>query len=273
MFSKTGIPLFEEMTWREVADALKQTDICILPVGAIEQHGYHLPLGTDTYIAQEIACRACAILRKRGGMAVVGPSIPYGVHPEAMHYPGSLQLKPTTLIQILKELCVGLKQMGFRHIVLLMGHDGNIPAMQVAVQELEIEEALDVMCVNWLLPHLGDQKRIVPLDFADGHGGARETSRALYAFPDLVKMELAEPYIPTFPQKSVPCSAEPVLGGAVYRPIKISSMEYYPENCPGQDGDASFATAEAGDALYDALGTWLADLMVQEYELDVKGEG
>ena len=65
MFSKTGTPLFEEMTWKEVADALQQTDICIIPVGAIEQHGYHLPLGTDTYIAQEIACRACSVLDKR----------------------------------------------------------------------------------------------------------------------------------------------------------------------------------------------------------------
>lgn len=267
MFSKTGIPLFEEMTWKDVADALRKTDICILPVGAIEQHGYHLPLGTDTYIAQEIACRACVFLHKRGCEAVVGPSVPYGVHPEAMHYPGSLQVKPTTLVQILKELCTGLKGMGFRHIILLMGHDGDVPAMQVAAQELEIEAQLDVMCVNWLLPHLDDQKRIVPLDFADGHGGARETSRALSSFPDLVKMELAEPYIPTFPQKNVPCSAEPVLGGAVYRPIRAPSMTYYPEDCPGQDGDASYATAEAGDALYDALGVWLADLMVQEYGL------
>lgn len=270
MFSKTGTPLFEEMTWKEVADALQQTDICIIPVGAIEQHGYHLPLGTDTYIAQEIACRACSVLDKRGCKALVGPTIPYGVHPEAMHYPGSLQVMPSTLVLLLKEMCVGLQKMGFNHIILLMGHDGNVPAMQVAVQELEIENNLDVMCVNWLLPHLGDQKRLVPLDFADGHGGARETSRALSSFPDLVKMELAEPYIPSFPKKDVPCSAEPVLGGAVYRPIKVPSMAYYPDNCPGQDGDASYATAEAGDALYDALGVWLADLMVQEYELKSK---
>lgn len=272
MFSKTGIPLFEEMTWKDVDEALKRTDICILPVGAIEQHGYHLPLGTDTYIAQEIACRACAFLRRRGCEAVVGPSIPYGVHPEAMHYPGSLQVKPSTLVLILKELCVGLKGMGFRRILLLMGHDGNVPAMQVAVQELEIEENLDVMCVNWLLPHLDDQKRILPLDFADGHGGARETSRALSAFPKLVKMDLVEPYITVFPNKTVPYSAEPVLGGSVYRPIKTPSMAYYPENCPGQDGDASVATAEAGDALYDTLGSWLANLMVQEYELKAEEE-
>jgi creatinine amidohydrolase len=56
MFSKTGIPLFEEMSWKDVERLLKQTDVCIVPIGAIEQHGPHLPLGTDTYIAQEIAC-------------------------------------------------------------------------------------------------------------------------------------------------------------------------------------------------------------------------
>lgn len=272
MYSKTGIPLFEEMTWKDVDDCLKKTDVCIVPVGAIEQHGFHLPLGTDTFIAQEMACRACAELARRGCCAVVGPTVPYGVHPEATHYPGSLQLKPMTLVLLLKEICAALQQMGFRHIALLMGHDGNIPAMQVALQELQIERDLDVMCVNWLLPHQGDQRRILPLDFADGHGGARETSRALAAFPDLVHLDRAVSYIPTFPPKPVPCSSEPLLGGAVYRPIQALSMDYWPDRYPGQDGDPSFATSQAGDALYDALAVWLADLLIQEYNLAPKEE-
>ena len=195
MFSKTGIPLFEEMSWKDVEELLQKTDALILPVGAVEQHGPHLPLGCDTFIAQEIACRACAVLKSRGMYAGVGPALPFGVHPEAMHYPGSIMIKPTTLVQLLKEVCIGLKGMGFQHIALLMGHDGNIPAMQVAVQELQIEENLDVMCVNWLLPHLGDQKRILSVDGLDGHGGARETSRGLASFPDLVQLEKAVPFV------------------------------------------------------------------------------
>lgn len=271
MWSKTGIPLFEEMTWKDVNGLLKMTNICIVPVGAIEQHGYHLPLGCDTFIAQEIACRTCLVLKNQGIFAGVGPSIPFGVHPEAMHYPGSIQIKPTTLIQLLKEICISLKNMGFKRIVLLMGHDGNIPAMQVAIQELQIEDNLDVMCVNWLLPHLEDQKNILPLDCLDGHGGARETSRALASFPELVAMDKAVPYCKPFPPaKKVKFSAEPLLGGAVYRPIAVHSMNYYPENCPGQDGDPTLATAEVGEKLYDALADWLASLLIQEYELKPK---
>lgn len=268
MFSKTGIPLFEEMSWKDVERLLKQTDVCIVPIGAIEQHGPHLPLGTDTYIAQEIACRACAVLKRRGIAVGVGPTIPYGVHPEALHYPGSVEVLPSTLALLIKELCVGLKKMGFRHIALLMGHDGNLPAMQLALQELLIQEDLDVMSVNWLLPHLKDQAHILPTDCMDGHGGARETSRGIASFPDLVHLREAAPYCkPVPPAKRVPFTQEPLLGGAVYRPYAVGSMAYYPENCPGQDGDPTIATAEAGEQLYDALAQWLADMLVQELGL------
>jgi len=129
---------------------------------------------------------------------------------------------------------------------------------------------MDVMCVNWLLPHLADQKRIFPTDWADGHGGARETSRALAAFPELVQMDKVVPFIkPNVLRKEVLFSNEPLVGGAVYRPMTKGSMKYYPDNCPGQLGDPSSATAEAGDALYDVLAEWLADLLVQEYNLKV----
>lgn len=270
MYSKTGIKTFEEMTWKDVESELERTDICIVPVGAVEQHGHHLPLGCDTYIAQEMACRAVKVLQDRGASAVVGPAIPYGVHPEAMHYPGSVQIRPTTMVVLIKEVCQCLHDMGFRKIMLLMGHDANIPPMQVALQELQIEQEMDVMCVNWLLPHLKDQKEIFPTEYPDGHGGARETSRALAAFPQLVQMDKAVPFcIQPAPPKEVAYSQEPLLGGAVYRPMKKGSMKYYPNNCPGQLGDPSSATAEAGDALYDALAVWLADLMVQEYQIQL----
>ncbi len=134
------------------------------------------------------------MLKRRGIAVGVGPTIPYGVHPEALHYPGSVEVLPSTLALLIKELCVGLKKMGFRHIALLMGHDGNLPAMQLALQELLIQEDLDVMSVNWLLPHLKDQAHILPTDCMDGHGGARETSRGIASFPDLVHLREAAPY-------------------------------------------------------------------------------
>ncbi|MEL7608111.1 MAG: creatininase family protein [Bacillota bacterium] len=268
MYSKTGIRLFEEMSWKDVEDLLKLTDLCIIPVGAVEQHGPHLPLGSDTFIAQEMACRTCAVLKQKNIHACVGPSIPFGVHPEAMHYPGSVQIRPTTLVLLLKEVCAALYDMGFKKVVLLMGHDANIPPMQVAAQELQIDKEMDVMCVNWLLPHLADQKRILPTDCADGHGGARETARAMAAFPELVQLDKAVSFrvAPAAP-KGVPFSSEPLFGGAVYRPMAKGSMKYYPDNCPGQLGDPNGATVEAGDELYDALAEYLAALFIQEYDL------
>ena len=74
----------EEMTWREVQEVLKQTNIAIISTGAIEQHGYHLPLNTDNMIAIELSKRTAKILENDGFIILIGPCLPIGVNPEAL---------------------------------------------------------------------------------------------------------------------------------------------------------------------------------------------
>ena len=255
----------EEMTWEEVANRLKETEICIVSTGSIEQHGYHLPLNTDTLIAQEMAKRTAEKLESEGIQILVGPTIHFGVNPEAMNYPGSITLLPETLKNLIKDICTSLHHHGIKKIVLLMGHDGNWPVMTMAAQELITETDLEIICVNWLLAVGKREKKLLSLEKADGHGGAGETSRALAAFPNLVHLERAKAYFPPRNEKKeVPYSMSPLLGGAVYNP-KSTYSKFTPLEYPGQVGDPKLAIKEVGEQGYSLLAEWLTDVINQQF--------
>ena len=259
------VKAIEEMTWKEVEDFLKKSDICIVSTGAIEQHGHHLPLGCDTYIINKISLSTAQKLMEEDIWVLVGPTIQFGVNPEAMNFPGSIQIHPQTLKLLIKDICLSLKAHGVRKILLLQGHDGNIPAMEMATQELMIETGLDVACVNWLLPILVEQKKFLQVQGIDGHAGAFETSRALATVPHLVKMDKAIPYYPNEFKKKIYMSEPPLLGGSVYHPIAAKSTTYNPAKQPGNDGDPHKATKEIGEQLLQAISSWLADVIKQEF--------
>ena len=255
----------EEMTWEEAGTHLKETEICTVSTGAIEQHGYHLPLNCDTLIVQEMAKRAAEKLESEGIQILVGPTIHFGVNPEAMNYPGSVTLRPETHKNLIKDICISLHHHGIKKIVFLMGHDGNWPVMTMAAQELITETDLEIICVNWLLAIEKHERELLSLQKADGHGGAGETSRALASFPNLVHLERARGYFPPFSKsKKVPYSMPPLLGGGVYNP-KSTRSKFTPFEYPGQVGDPKLATKEAGEQVYALLAEWLADVINQQF--------
>ena len=89
-------PTMFEMTWEEVGEALKETDMVIVPTGATEQHGPHLPLGTDTMGVVEFARRTAAQLEEEGIKALVAPPVPFGISSYHMPFPGTISLHNTT---------------------------------------------------------------------------------------------------------------------------------------------------------------------------------
>ncbi|MBE3084973.1 MAG: creatininase family protein [Bacteroidetes bacterium] len=255
----------EEMTWKEVQEVLKKTNIAIFSTGATEQHGYHLPLNTDNLIAIELSKRTAKILEKEGITILVGPCLPIGVNPEALNYPGSLTLHPDTMKRLIKEVCLSLKHHGIEKILLLVGHDGNIPAMEMAVQELMIEQELEVASVDWLLVSREIQSQIFPINVPDGHGGAGETSRAMAIIPNLVALDKAVPYLPEGMKAKIKYSSSPGLGGRVYNPIRNSRFKEYPDRFPGQLGDPRKANREVGEQLLDGISNWIARVIKQEF--------
>jgi len=196
LYSVRGPKSWIMMTSQEIAAALKETDVCLVPCGAIEQHAGGLPVGQDNFQIEEITRRAIVKLRKDGKKAIFGPTIPYGPISN-LKFPGSINIRPTTMILLIKEVCMNLYRDGIRHIVLVKGHDMTLGSLMVAARELaeDTDDDLKVVVANWLpwivkrLPEIFQ----LPKGKRDGHGGAGEASRMMWQHPELmVKEELED---------------------------------------------------------------------------------
>jgi creatinine amidohydrolase len=168
----------------------------VLPIGAIEQHGKHMPLGTDAMLGDEIGRRAAERLR-----AVLAPTIRVGCAAHHMAFAGTMTLSPDTLRDVVIEMAESLARHGFRLIVLLPTHGGNFAPVQAAVEHLN--ETLDGATAY---SPAGDFARDVIAGAAGGvsaksgitpgqsgaHSGEWETSIMLAMRPELVQMDKAE---------------------------------------------------------------------------------
>lgn len=270
LYSVRGPKSWTTMTSQELADILAQTDVTLVPVGAIEQHAGHLPLGQDNFQIEEIVRRAVLKLDAKGKKAVFGPTIPYGPISN-LRFPGSIDIKPTTLILLVKEICLNLYRDGVRNIALVMGHDMSLGALMVAARELahETDDDLKVIVLNWLplivqiLPQILDRlppelTKDIPKNVRDGHGGMGETARQLWQNPELVVKERMKDYILETAPPIAPFVSPIVSGGGVYAPRKTTNHD------PAYEGILGFPTVaspEMGNEIYDALAEWVADVV------------
>ncbi len=116
-----------EMTDPEAAKILEETQMAIIPLGSVEQHGSHLPLGTDYYVAESFAKR---IVEKTGGLLV--DFAPFGVTPLHMGFKGTITLRSETMISIMTDVISSLYRHGAKKIILLNWHERNLPAIEIA---------------------------------------------------------------------------------------------------------------------------------------------
>jgi creatinine amidohydrolase len=272
LYSVIGPKSWAMMTSHELASALAETDVALVPVGAIEQHGGHLPLGQDNYQIEEIVRRAVVKLGSSGRKAIFGPTIPFAPISN-LKFPGSIDIRPSTLVILVKEVCLNLRRDGIRKIVLVMGHDMSLGALMVAARELtaETSDELEVIVLNWLpfvVKLLPEAFAGIPEGMRDGHGGAGETARMLAQHPNLVAQDKERDYRLEAAVSPVPFANPVVSGGGVYFPRKTTNSD--PE-FRGILGFPSIATAEIGDRLYDALSGWVADA-VAEYCFGAKSK-
>ena len=270
LYSVRGPKSWTTMTSQELAEQLTLTDVVLVPVGAIEQHAGHLPLGQDNFQIEEIVRRAVLKLDAKGRKAIFGPTIPYGPISN-LRFPGSIDIKPSTLIVLVKEVCMNLYRDGVRNIALVMGHDMALGALMVAARELasETDDDLNVIVINWLplivqiLPTILDRlppelTKDIPKNVRDGHGGMGETARQLWQNPELVVKERIKDYVLETAPPVAPFVSPIVSGGGVYAPRKTTNHDPAYE---GILGFPSVASAQMGDEIYAALGDWVADVV------------
>jgi creatinine amidohydrolase len=264
LYTVLGPKSWTMMTSHELAAALKETDVVLVPVGAIEQHGGALPLGQDNYQIEEIVRRAVLRLATKGHRAIFGPTIPFAPISN-LQFPGSIDIKPSTLVLLVKEVCLNLHRDGVKKIVLVMGHDMSLGALMVAARELagETADRLEVIVLNWLpyiVKALPQAFPTLPPGMRDGHGGAGETARMLAQHPALVAQDQGTDYRVPAVVSPIPFAGPVVSGGGVYFPRKTSNTDPV---FGGILGFPSIATAEIGETLYDGLSGWVADVTAE----------
>jgi creatinine amidohydrolase/Fe(II)-dependent formamide hydrolase-like protein len=173
---------------------LSEVDVAILPVGAVEQHGKHLPLDVDiwdvVYQADEVAKR-CSEPRP-----LVFPGIPYGVSYHHDDFAGTISVSPETLSRVIYEIGMSAARNGIRKLVILNGHGGNVPALQFAAQMIN-RDAHIFTCVDSGETSDSELQDVIETD-NDVHAGELETSTTLAMRPELVYMDRAESHVPRF---------------------------------------------------------------------------
>ena len=229
------------MTWQDLAGADTARWIAVLPLAAVEQHGPHLPLGVDTYIAEAYLARVETLLPAELPVTVL-PVQRIGISAEHLSYPGTLTLSASTAIAAWTELGESIFRAGLRKLVLVTSHGGNVAAMEIVARELRTRLGMLAVTVGWHRfgypdgAFSGDEKK------HGIHGGDIETSLMLAAQPGTVHMDKA----PNATPASVAMAREFKWLGA-YRPAGFAWMTQ-DLNPSGAVGDATTATAAKGEA-------------------------
>jgi len=184
---KAGKPLvLQEMTWTDVREYLKTDDMVIIPLGSTEQHGPHLPLGSDFYEAKSMSM----IISARTGV-VVAPVLLAGYSVYHSGFTGTLSLKPETVEQVLFETAEMLIKYGFRRIMFFNHHGGNRVVESKVIHRINQTTEAVAVSIGIGAPFQRGLDRVEGVAF-DVHAGISETSMMLFLKPELVRMERAE---------------------------------------------------------------------------------
>ncbi len=261
--------------WRttDFANLDKSRAIAVLPLAATEQHGPHLPLSVDTDIVDGVVQAAVQQLQTlnapsqstRGAVPVLFlPTQNIGLSPEHAAFPGTLTLRPETLIRLWTDIAESVKAVGIHKLVLLNSHGGHVGAMDVVARDLRARLGMLVYSVNWYqLPLIDAQGQDLNLMFSahehrfGAHAGEIETSAMLALNPSAVRMDKAENFHSSSEDRA---AAFPILGNGRSAKLAWQMQDY---NVAGAAGNAAAATAEKGAALVAAAGLSFAKLLLE----------
>lgn len=160
----------------------------VLPLGATEPHNYHLPYGTDNFIAYHIAAEATRKANALGGKCVCLPPLQFGYDGNMKGFPLAINLQPTTIIRIVHDIGMSLSESGIKYLFMLNGHGGN--ELKTILRELKRDVDLFICGANWWDSVPDVLARVCPA--GGDHANDFETAACLHIVPQLVKMEKAD---------------------------------------------------------------------------------
>jgi creatinine amidohydrolase len=251
---------------RQSEGTLAQT-IAVLPLGATEQHGPHLPLSVDTVLANGVVASAVQHL----GDAVPALFLPtqaVGFSPEHAAFAGTLTLKSETLLRLWTDIGESVAASGVKKLVLFNAHGGQVGAMDLVARDLRARLGMLVFSVNWYqLPLVGPQGEDVNALFDAHehrfgiHAGDIETSMMLALAPTRVDMAQAHNFASASEER---CRRFAIVGNGKSAKLAWQMQDYNPA---GAAGNAAAATAHKGQALVDAAGRALAQLLAEVHQM------
>jgi len=229
-----------ELSWTEAEEKLKLTDIAILPVGAIEQHGPHLPLDVDAYDAEYLAhkvAQACSDPKP-----LVLPLLPYGVSYHHDDFPGTISITNNTLSNLVYEIGICIAKQGIKKIVIINGHGDNKPTLNYAAQLINRDTGIFVAVDTGESSDIDlDEISVTPNDI---HAGEMETSTSMALRPHLVSMDKAEKNLLNFSSRYLNFSS--LRNVPWYSRTKAISQN-------GVMGDPTAASREKGEKAWEIM--------------------
>ncbi|MDQ8161014.1 MAG: creatininase family protein [Gemmatimonadota bacterium] len=242
--------VLEEQTWPVMRDGV--WSVAMLPFGATEPHNTHLPYGTDTIMAREVAARVAAACAARGVPAVALPAVPFGVNTTQLDLRFTINMMPSTQLALLRDVVHSLEPHGVRALVLLNAHGGN--ELRALVRELQPSTPIILAIVNWW--QAGDHGVFTE---AGDHAGELETAAILHVAPQLVVPDRA-----TWGDGHAKASVfDGVRGGWAWVPRRWTQV-----TADTGVGDPRAATAEKGAAFVAQAVERIAGFCVQLADAD-----
>jgi creatinine amidohydrolase len=250
---------FPYLTWTDIRDMPDKSKVVIIqPVGAIEQHGPHLPLAVDSAIGLAVIGKALERL-DASIPAFAMPSIYYGKSNEHWHFPGTISISAETMIRVLMETGESLYRAGFRKWVLMNSHGGQPQIIDIVARDLHVKfEDFEVFpFFTWRVPHITKQLMTEKEGRLGIHAGDAETSLMMAILPEQVRTDrLVCEYPHGLPEDSLLTLERNLSIPWTTRDISKS----------GVIGDATVATKEKGDRILDSLAQGWADVIVDVHK-------
>ena len=268
----------KDMTWAELEERFKHTDIALIPAGQSEQHGLHLPIDVDNIICTGIAKRV-ALATSDTAMPVVAPTIPFGYAdiPYFRDFPGTFSMRGETLVNLYYDVCMSLIRMGVKKIIFVNGHYPNPPFIEEAVRRaIKATGAFFAVCNFFVIPQDEVNAIFKELDREPvwGHACLIETSVSqvfgAQVRHDLVKGNIPGPFVSQL-KDYVPLAPAG---------ISIQSYEYEPTakgqwnvpNAPGPQGDPTGYSDVIGERVIKATVDPIVKLIedIKDMKVEIK---
>jgi creatinine amidohydrolase len=233
--------------------AIGPATVLVQPIGAVEQHGPHLPLATDALIAEAIVD---AVVADRADLDLwVLPTLSYGTSTEHVWAPGTFTLTTSTLLAVLDDVARSAAALGVQRLAIVNGHGGNTHLLQVAIRDLRVRHGLLTFLLHPNVPpdHGGPPGDPREEDLGV-HGGLGETSMMAYLHPDLVHLDRAERHVPSWLHRYEHVS----FAGDV--DFGWTSQDFGPS---GVIGDPTSADAARGKDLFEASVSRMGDAFAE----------